>query len=323
MKKFDFITVLELLNKEIDQLDLDKNPKELYQPVRYFMNLGGKRMRPILSVLACYLFDNEYIKSIQSSVAIELFHNFTLLHDDIMDKAPLRRGQPTVHQKWNENIALLAGDVTLIKAYQQLEYLPSEIRKDVVAMFNKTAFEVCEGQQLDMNFETRNDVSLQEYIEMIRLKTAVLLGFSMYMGARLGGATIDDAHKMYDCAVAMGLAFQIQDDYLDAFADASKFGKQVGGDILADKKTFLMLKAIQLDKNNSLQNLIGNKMIDNTTKIESVLEVYNQLKIKELTTLEMEKYFKIAISILETLHIDIEKKQFVETYFTQLLYREN
>lgn len=323
MLNFDFITVSELLNKEILNIDLDKNPKELYQPVRYFMDLGGKRMRPILSVLSCYLFDNEYVKAVKPSIAIEIFHNFTLIHDDIMDKAPLRRGKPTVHQKWNENIALLAGDVALIKAYQQLEFLPIEIRKDIVALFNTTAIEVCEGQQLDMNFEIINDVSLEEYLDMIQLKTAVLLGFSMYMGARLGGTTIENAKKMYDCGVAMGMAFQIKDDYLDAFADVSKFGKQVGGDIMADKKTFLMLKALQLDTSGSLQAIIGNKSFELTNKVSLVLDIYNNLKIKDLTDLEMKKYFNSAIFILKSMDIEIEKIKFVESYFTQLFYREN
>lgn len=322
MITFDFEKVSQLLNEEISTLNFEKNPKELYQPVRYFLNLGGKRMRPLLAVLSCYLFDNDYFKSIKSSIAIELFHNFTLLHDDIMDKAPLRRGMPTVHEKWNENIALLAGDVTLIEAYQQLENLPESVRKDVVKMFNKTAFEVCEGQQFDMNFEIRNDVTIDEYLEMIRLKTAVLLGFSMYMGARIGGASINESLKMYDCAVAMGIAFQIKDDYLDAFAQSEKFGKQIGGDILADKKTFLMLKALSLDEKNELKTIIQTKT-KSENKVAQVLEIYNNLNIKEITFKEMQKYFDKALEILKTIETESNKKIFIEQYFIQLINREN
>ncbi|TAF74721.1 MAG: polyprenyl synthetase family protein [Bacteroidetes bacterium] len=322
MIPFDFNEATTKLNAEITALNFDKKPQELYHPVRYFLDLGGKRMRPLLSLLSCYLFDNEYIKATKASLAIEIFHNFTLIHDDIMDNAPLRRGKPTVHEKWNRNIALLAGDITLIEAYEHLEYLPNEIRKDVVKRFNKTAFEVCEGQQFDMNFELREEVSIEEYIEMIRLKTAVLLGFSMYMGAKIGNATEIEANKMYEVALNIGLAFQIKDDYLDVYGDAKKFGKQVGGDILSDKKTFLLLSALKSKNNTDLKNIIGNKNTSSNEKINKVLAIYEKENIKHITEIEMKKYFDKAIEILKTVSADESKKSFISQYFNDLMTRE-
>lgn len=322
MIPFDFNEATTKLNAEIAALNFDKKPQELYHPVRYFLDLGGKRMRPLLSLLSCYIFDNEYIKATKASLAIEIFHNFTLIHDDIMDNAPLRRGKPTVHEKWNRNIALLAGDVTLIEAYEHLEYLPNEIRKDVVKRFNKTAFEVCEGQQFDMNFELREEVSIEEYIEMIRLKTAVLLGFSMYMGAKIGNATEIEANKMYEVALNIGLAFQIKDDYLDVYGDAKKFGKQVGGDILSDKKTFLLLSALKSKNNTDLIKIISNKNISSNEKINKVLAIYEKENIKHITEIEMKKYFDKAIEILKTVNADESKKSFISQYFNDLMTRE-
>lgn len=323
MIPFDFNLVTAKINAEIAALNFDKKPIELYQPIRYFLDLGGKRMRPLMSILSCYLFDDEYDKAIKPSLAIEIFHNFTLIHDDIMDNAPLRRGKPTVHEKWNKNISLLAGDVMLIEAYEHLEYLPNNIRKDIVRQFNKTACEVCEGQQFDMNFEQINEVSIDQYIEMIRLKTAVLLGFSMYMGAKIGSATENEAKKMYELAVNMGIAFQLKDDYLDVYGDAKKFGKQVGGDILADKKTFLYLIALKSKKCNELLKIVENKMIEPKNKIKEVLAIYDSENIKEITKDEMKRYFANALNIVQTLATDETKKSFITVYFTNLMEREN
>ncbi len=322
----DFKAALEKINIEIATLPLDQQPAELYQPIRYFLGIGGKRMRPILTLLGCYLFDTNTEKAVKPAIAIELFHNFSLIHDDIMDNAPLRRGMKTVHQKWNRNIAILSGDITLIQAYEMLVYVNSEIRAEIYTMFNRTAREVCEGQQFDMNFETLEQVSIDDYIHMIGLKTAVLLGFSMYLGARIGGANALEAQKIYDAAMNMGISFQIKDDLLDVFGDATKVGKRVAGDIVANKKTYLLLKAFEnADETDKarLHQLMTDACISEIDKVGAVMDIYNKLNIKQITQSAIEEYFQKALLNLESINADESRKLLLKNYFTDLLNRES
>lgn len=239
---FDTQQALQSIEKEIQNIALGTHPAELYEPIRYIMDLGGKRIRPILVLIGNYLFADNWQKNVQPALAVEIFHNFTLLHDDIMDNAPIRRGKPTVHEKWNSNIALLSGDVMLVKAYQQLDFVEEKYFHAILRKFHQCAIEVCEGQQLDMNFEKVGKITEKEYINMIRLKTAVLLGFSLEFGAIIGGAEPENAQQLYDFGVNIGIGFQLKDDLLDVYSDQAKFGKQVGGDIIANKKTSYLSK---------------------------------------------------------------------------------
>ncbi len=232
-----------IIGEEIESLNLPSSPHNLYHPISYFLSLGGKKMRPVLTLMGCELFQKDYSIAKNAALAVELFHNFSLVHDDIMDAAPLRRGQETVHQKWDNNVGILSGDAILILAYQKLATYEPNILAKLLPIFNQTAIEVCEGQQYDMDFESRDDVSISEYLQMIKFKTAVLLGCSLKMGAIIGKSSEADANELYNFGVNLGLAFQLQDDILDVYADQNKFGKQVGGDIIANKKTYLLLKA--------------------------------------------------------------------------------
>ncbi|MEL0145621.1 MAG: polyprenyl synthetase family protein, partial [Schleiferiaceae bacterium] len=232
----DLAALQALFQKEIDALQLGSAPEKLYDPMHYIMNLGGKRLRPVLALMGAGLYGDPS-KAMPQAMAIELFHNFSLIHDDIMDAAPLRRGQETVHIKWDENIGILSGDGMLVKAYQYVAQCSPELLPEVLATFSQTALEVCEGQQMDMDFETMDQVPLDTYIKMIQFKTSVLLGCAMKIGALVGGATKEDAEALYEFALLLGTSFQIKDDYLDVYGDPEKFGKQVGGDILSNKKT--------------------------------------------------------------------------------------
>ncbi|MFT5642206.1 MAG: geranylgeranyl diphosphate synthase type II, partial [Cyclobacteriaceae bacterium] len=242
----DTANFLTLVNSEIEKLKFGDEPANLYDPISYILSLGGKRLRPTLVLLGYNLFKRDFESVLRPALAVEVFHNFTLMHDDIMDEAPLRRGKPTVHEKWNSTVGILSGDTMLVKAYDLLLEVDDQYFKESVRLFNKTAVEVCEGQQIDMNFESRDDVSVSEYINMIRLKTAVLLGFSLQYGALLGGASEEERAHLYEVGVNMGLGFQLMDDLLDVYADQAKFGKQVGGDIVSNKKTFLLIEALEL-----------------------------------------------------------------------------
>jgi geranylgeranyl diphosphate synthase type II len=240
---------LPAIEAEISRQQLGTAPGELYDPIRYLMQLGGKRIRPVLCLMSYSLFKSDWEKVVPSALSIEIFHNFTLMHDDIMDKAPLRRGKATVHEKWNDNIAILSGDVMLVNAYQYLNqcaHLSLPAYQHLLTRFNRTAAEVCEGQQMDMNFELRDQVSVDEYIEMIRLKTSVLIGFSMELGAILAQKSNQVSDQMYKIGELIGLGFQLKDDLLDVYGDPEKFGKQPGGDILANKKTYLLIRALEL-----------------------------------------------------------------------------
>ena len=301
----------QLLEDRIKELHFPASPNDLYDPLRYFMTLGGKRTRPMLTLLGCELFGQPGEKALNAALAIELFHNFTLIHDDIMDQAPLRRGNPTVHAKWNVNVGILSGDVLFVKAFERLADNPSEYLPDLIEVFTRTATEVCEGQQLDMDFESREDVSIPEYIDMIRLKTSVLLGAALEMGAIVGDASPRNKQLIYDFGVHTGIAFQLQDDLLDLFADPDKFGKQVGGDILANKKTFLLIKAKELAASNALyassfQAMLNEK--DATRKVELAQRLFEQMGVRELARKEMERYNQLALAAIHEIDVPHEQK---------------
>jgi geranylgeranyl diphosphate synthase type II len=303
------------------------NPPELYQPIEYMMSLGGKRMRPVLVFTACDFFGGDINKALHPALAIELFHNFTLVHDDIMDKAPLRRNKPTVHEKWNDNIAILSGDAMMVCAYQELCKADEVILSRLLNIFNDTAVKVCEGQQLDMNYEKLPKVSIPQYLKMIELKTAVLLGGSLKMGAIIGGAREEDAQRLYDFGKHIGIAFQLQDDILDVYADVEKFGKQKGGDIIANKKTYLLLKAIEIAEGNrymkeELQQWIHAPQFDPKEKIEAVTTIYDFLKVKELANTEMKKHYELAKTFLNDIPVDEKKKRELIVFADSLMVRD-
>jgi len=312
----------EIVAKEIEKFQAENKEFSLYDPVNYILDIGGKRLRPVLTLLATDLFGGKISESIKPSLGIEVFHNFTLLHDDIMDNAPLRRGQVTVHEKWNINAAILSGDVMFVQAFSLVTSCKSEFLRDVLDLFNVTAIEVCEGQQHDMDFETRNDVSIEEYIEMIRLKTSVLVACALKLGAILAKAPKDDAQKLYDFGLNLGIAFQIKDDILDVFGDASLVGKKVGGDILANKKTYLLLKA--LEDGNDQQNTTLNTWLSRdggTEKVEAVTEIFEELSVKEKADEVMNQYYQKSIEALDSIQIDVTKKKYLYDFAESLMNR--
>jgi len=311
------------LEKEIAAIDFPKSPENLYNPLRYFLNLGGKRMRPILTLLGAELFGETKENALSAALSVEVFHNFTLIHDDIMDEAPLRRNQETVHTKWNQNIAILSGDVLFVKGYQLLVKQRPEHLQALIQLFNQTAIEVCEGQQMDMDFESRQDVSIDEYIEMIRLKTSVLLGCALEMGAVIGNASESDRKHIYSFGQNIGIAFQIQDDILDLFADPDKFGKQVGGDVISNKKTLLNLQAFQLasqDQKQILEKLSTEK--DLQLKIDKTKELYEVIGARNVCEKEMEKYHLIAMKSLSEIQVEEPVKQTLKSLAEFLMKRE-
>ncbi|GAB4260445.1 MAG: polyprenyl synthetase family protein [Vicingaceae bacterium] len=277
-------------------------PKELYEPISYMMQLGGKRIRPLLTLLGCEIFSNQPFLAIHQAIGIELFHNFTLLHDDIMDKAPVRRGKETVFKKWNQNIAILAGDVMFVKAIESFIKDNQHITTTLV-LFNQTAIEVCEGQQYDMNFETSQHVTLEAYLQMIRLKTAVLLGCSLKTGAIIGGADQKAQNALFKIGENMGLAFQLMDDYLDVFGNPEKFGKQIGGDIITNKKTFLYLTALNNANESQKNRLITlyNQNDKTNEEVNEVIDLFKALSVDTFTFEKMNTYYKEAINLFETL----------------------
>ncbi|HEY0056422.1 MAG TPA: polyprenyl synthetase family protein [Pedobacter sp.] len=316
----------DLINKEIAERQYPNNPVELYEPIRYLMALGGKRMRPALLLLACDLFEGSIINALKPAVGIEMFHNFTLMHDDIMDKAPLRRGSSTVHEKWNESIAILSGDVMLVEAYQLIMNVNDSILRNVLNIFSETAAGVCQGQQIDMNFESLGDVAIKDYLEMIRLKTAVLLAGSLKIGALIGEAKPEDADALYNFGENLGLAFQLQDDILDVYGDPEKFGKQVGGDILSNKKTFMLIKALELSGDLEREELtywLNDENPEAKVKVHSVTEIYNRLGVRQLAEHQMNTFAEKALSALEKIEANSDKKNALRSFAEQLLIREN
>jgi geranylgeranyl diphosphate synthase type II len=296
--------LLDKLETFIQNQSFGESPKELYDPITYILSLGGKRIRPLLSVLAYGLYRNDPEQILSQASAVEVFHNFTLMHDDIMDQAPLRRGQATVHEKWNPNIAILSGDVMMVRAYDLLLGTDPKLLPQVIRLFNKTAAEVCEGQQMDMNFESIAQVKEEEYLNMIRLKTAVLLGFALQLGGVLAGAAQKDVQKLYDFGVNIGVGFQLKDDLLDVFADQAKFGKQVGGDIISNKKTFLLIKALELATGKEAEDLkhwLTVPEFDKEEKVKAVRAIYEKLGIKTLTEAKMSSYFEVGFEQFDSI----------------------
>jgi geranylgeranyl diphosphate synthase type II len=315
----------EKINRTINTLTYGENPPELYDPIRYIMRLGGKRIRPLLTLLAAHLFTDEVDGAVKPALGAEVFHNFTLMHDDIMDQAPLRRGQPAVHEKWNANIAILSGDVMLVKAYEL--FLEVEPRKlpHVLRLFSRCAAQVCEGQQLDMNFETQAEVSIEDYLRMIQLKTATLLGFCLELGAVLADADTADAEHLRHFGLELGLAFQLQDDLLDVYGEQDKTGKRVGGDILSDKKTFLLLTALeQADprQHQVLQQWRATHPEDPSPKVTAVTEVYDQLRVREQTEERISAHSREAFAHLEQVQAPADRKELLFGLARQLMARD-
>lgn len=323
MKTFEEITAI--VANEIDKFNWDKNPKGLYQPIGYALSLGGKRVRPALCLMACNIFSNNIDAAITPALGIEVFHNFTLLHDDIMDRADIRRGQATVHIKWDENTAILSGDAMQIFAYQLMAKTPAQNLQAVLDLFSTTAIEICEGQQYDVEFENRNNVIADEYLEMIRLKTAVLLACSLKTGAIIGGAAAKDAELLYDFGINIGLAFQLKDDLLDVYGDEATFGKKIGGDILCNKKTYLLIHAKKLAANEMADEL--NHWLactdKNEAKIEGVRNIYNQLGVQTICEDKMDDYYKKAIAKIDEMSVDLNKTQELRKLAAKLMGRKD
>jgi geranylgeranyl diphosphate synthase type II len=315
-----------LLETEILKYKFGKQPASLYEPIRYLMSLGGKRLRPMLTLLGYRLFGKDPEEILKYAVAVEAFHNFTLMHDDIMDKAPLRRGKPTVHTKWNTSTAILSGDVMLVKVYDMLLDINDGQIKGVLTAFNKCASEVCEGQQWDMEFEKQGEVMEKEYLNMIKLKTAVLLGFSLELGAMLAGASPNDCAHLREFGTNIGIGFQLKDDLLDAYADSKKFGKRVGGDIIANKKTFLLIKSLELGNSRQrkeLQHWMSLKKFKKSDKVRAVKNVYDELSIRELAEKKIDTFFRKGYVSLDKVSCAEETKALLRSYTNQLIARES
>jgi geranylgeranyl diphosphate synthase type II len=313
-----------VISEEFSNLHINKQPKNLYEPITYILSLGGKRIRPVLTLMAADIFDGDYKKAISAAKAVEMFHNFSLVHDDIMDDAPLRRGNETVHEKWNLNTGILSGDAMLILAYQYFEDYEPKIFQALAKLFSKTALEVCEGQQYDVDFETRDDVTISEYLKMIEYKTAVLLGAAMKMGAIVAQTSEENADLIYNFGLNLGIAFQLQDDYLDAFGNPETFGKQVGGDIIENKKTYLYLKAMEFSNEENKQQLLHLFSIqpqDNTDKIESVKTIFNTSGASKASQDAIANYTEKAFETLEKMHLSDDKKMILKMFGDKLMNR--
>lgn len=323
---YAFNEVLQKIEQEIAQLQFTYPPKSLYDPIEYILSLGGKRIRPALVLMACNLYQEEVEDAIKPALGLEVFHNFTLLHDDLMDEADKRRNKPTVHKVWNANTAILSGDAMLIAAYQLIGETKSESLKEILKLFTATALEICGGQQYDMEFESRTDVTEKEYIEMIRLKTAVLLACALKMGAIVGKAPQSDAEALYQFGINIGLAFQLQDDLLDVYGDTATFGKNIGGDILCNKKTFMLINALRrasdLQK-TELENWIGKKTFDPAEKIAAVTAIYDQLHLKELSEDKIHNYYEQAMECLASLSVAPERLKILKEVSARLMNRQS
>jgi geranylgeranyl diphosphate synthase type II len=312
-----------ILDKSLHQAEFPAEPNQLYDPLRYILGIGGKRIRPLLALMSCDLFNEDPKKALGAAMAVEYFHNFSLIHDDIMDQADVRRGQETVHKKWNVNVGILSGDALLIKAYQQLDTYPADLFKPLNQLLCKTAIEVCEGQQFDVDFETLNEVSKEDYIEMIRLKTAVLLGASLKMGAFIAKASEKDAELIYNFGIDLGIAFQLQDDYLDSFGDAEHFGKRIGGDIINNKKTILFIEALKRCNSNLREQLLNLYQLkdDSQQKIEEVKSIFDDSGAKTETLSLIEHYTNRAYDSLDQIAIDSQNKQELNSLAHYLMNR--
>lgn len=313
------------INLAIAELNFKKEPNSLFAPIKYILSLGGKRLRPILAYMATNLFTDDIEQTTSAAIAIEMFHNFSLLHDDLMDNASLRRGQPTVHLKWDANTAVLSGDVMLIDAYNYIVKVPEDVLPDILAVFTTTAMQVCEGQQYDMDFEQHLDVKESEYIEMIRLKTAVLLAASLKIGALLGGASKEDVERLYDFGINIGLAFQLKDDLLDVYGDTQSFGKEIGGDILSNKKTFLLIKALENsneENNATLRKWLSAENFDTDAKINAIKKIYDGLNLDSITDKLIQKYYLAGLNCLSEVNVSEGRKRELLIYTNNLMNRK-
>ena len=313
----DFINYLESI-KWVSE------PRNLYEPIDYILKLGGKRMRPILTLMAADIFSGGYEKAMPAALAVEVFHNFTLIHDDIMDDAPLRRGKATVHEKWDLNTGILSGDAMLILAYQYFENYEPIVFHKLAKLFSKTALEVCDGQQLDVDFETRNDVTIEEYINMIRLKTSVLVAAALKMGAIVVETSEENADLIYDFGLNLGLAFQLQDDYLDTFGDPKTFGKQIGGDIIENKKTFLYLKSLDIaseEDKNALSVFYNQNLTENSIKIKEVTHIFEKNNIPVLIKEQIKSYTEKSFDTLNAMDITEKNKESLKNFGLWLMNR--
>ncbi len=322
----DFNKAREIINHEISTIEINREPIELYEPVKYILSIGGKRIRPALVLMSCSMFSGQITHAIRPALAIELFHNFTLLHDDIMDNSVLRRNQPTVHEKWNRNVAILSGDVMAILSYKFLAGCPSGMLPAVLELFTETALQVCEGQQYDLDFEARTDIRVDDYLKMIELKTSVLMACSLKLGAILGGASIADADLLYEFGKNFGIAFQLKDDILDVYGKTAKFGKKIGTDILANKKTYLFLKAFEIadkaTKNRLIEITTSTNDLDPGEKIMEVKSIFNQLEIKKITEGKSRDYYEYALKMLDMVSVGNESKTILKEFVARLIERE-
>lgn len=308
----------------LEDFAIVREPSNLYTPINYILNLGGKRLRPVLTLMTSEIFGADYKDALNAALSIEVFHNFSLIHDDIMDDAPMRRGQQTVHEKWNLNTGILSGDAMLILAYQLFEDYNPKTFQALAQLFSKTALEVCEGQQYDIDFETRDDVTISDYLKMIEYKTAVLVGAAMKMGAIVAEASLEDQKNIYDFGRLLGIAFQLQDDYLDAFGNPETFGKQVGGDIIENKKTFLYLKTLELGTTNQKSDLvetISNTSISNEDKVSTIKNLYTISGASDATKKAVKEYTNRAFTVLNQLNIPKDKKHILHLFGEQLMNR--
>lgn len=317
--------MLEKINDYIKRLPLGKEPRGLYEPIEYILSLGGKRIRPVLMMMAYELWKDDSDTILPQAVALETFHNFTLLHDDVMDHADVRRGRPTVHKKWNENTAILSGDNMLVMAFKWMQQCPADKLPAVMDIFTNTAIEIDEGQQMDVDFETRDDVREEEYIEMIRLKTSVLLACAVKIGAIMAGAPDEDVLNLYKFGEAIGLSFQLQDDFLDVYGNQDVFGKEIGGDIVCNKKTYMLINALNKaegDDKEALQKWLAAKVFVRKEKVEAVTAIYNKLGIDKMAKAKMEQYYNEAIAYLDKVSVPDDKKRALKQYADIMMKRE-
>lgn len=317
--------LLEIINQYLSKLSYDRKPASLYEPIKYVLDLGGKRIRPILMLLSYNLYKDNPQEILSSACALETYHNYTLLHDDLMDEAPLRRGQQTVHMKWNANQAILSGDSMLVLAYERLAKCDTKHLEAVLSLFTETALQIGEGQQYDMEFEMRNDVAVEEYIEMIRLKTSVLLACATKMGAILADATQEDAENLYKFGEQIGLAFQLQDDYLDVYGDAKVFGKKIGGDIVSNKKTYMLITAFNqanIGQRAELENWINKKDFNTEEKIVAITRLYNEIGIDKLAKEKMNFYYEQGKNFLDAVKLPDERKEALAEYAAKMMKRQ-
>ena len=317
--------MLTLIQNYIDSLPYNRKPESLYEPVKYVLSLGGKRIRPMLMLMSYALYRDDVERILPQAIGLETYHNYTLLHDDLMDNADVRRGMPTVHRKWDANTAILSGDSMLVLAYQRMQECPVEKLPAVLDVFTTTALEIGEGQQYDMEFETRDDVREDEYIEMIRLKTSVLLACAMKIGALMADAPQEDIDNLYRFGEQMGLAFQLQDDYLDVYGDPKVFGKAIGGDIVSNKKTYMLINAINRAQGEDLETLmrwIDAKEFDRSEKVKAVTAVYDRLGIGDLAKAKMEEYYAEALAALDRVAVEESRKSTLRDYAAMMMKRE-